>query len=282
MINYKMLLENLDSVKCQFSNSESVRLFVLDSFLEPGFTEKLSTLHDEVILGTGKDPSAPKKHLHVSRKLGVHKTEMMAPLQQQFFQEISSPKFLAWLSEVTGISPIYADPDLEGDGLHQIFPGGFLNVHTDFNFHPRNQAWQRRLNILFYLNTGWKKEWKGDLEIYNEDVTRVIKTIEPIGNRVAVFETSETSFHGHPEPLACPDGVTRKSLAAYFYTDWPDGLQHRDKTNYKLVPWQKTRILDEVATLKTKGVDDIEIRDSLTKRYQPAALKELLPSLFVK
>ena len=36
---------------------------------------------------------------------------------------------------------------------------------------------------------------------------------------MAVFSTSEISYHGHPEPLTCPDGWTRKSIATYYYTN---------------------------------------------------------------
>ena len=41
-------------------------------------------------------------------------------------------------------------------------------------------------------------------------------------NRAVVFDTSNKSYHGHPTPLACPDGESRKSLALYYYTtDYP-------------------------------------------------------------
>ena len=55
-------------------------------------------------------------------------------------------------------------------------------------------------------------------------------------------KTSERSIHGHPSLLSCPVGVTRKSLALYFYlpnpqtisipavkhnTLWVDRAQHR-------------------------------------------------------
>jgi hypothetical protein len=42
--------------------------------------------------------------------------------------------------------------------------------------------------------------------------------ILPIFNRCVVFSTTSTSFHGHPEPLACPEGETRKSIALYYYS----------------------------------------------------------------
>ncbi|MEQ8757981.1 MAG: hypothetical protein RID09_31295 [Coleofasciculus sp. G1-WW12-02] len=30
---------------------------------------------------------------------------------------------------------------------------------------------------------------------------------------------TEFSYHGHPEPLTCPEGRTRKSLALYYYSN---------------------------------------------------------------
>lgn len=33
-----------------------------------------------------------------------------------------------------------------------------------------------------------------------------------------IFSTTRFSYHGHPNPLTCPDNRTRKSLAFYYYT----------------------------------------------------------------
>ena len=41
--------------------------------------------------------------------------------------------------------------ELNGGGLHSIRRGGYLDIHTDFNFHPTTKK-NRRLNLLFYLN----------------------------------------------------------------------------------------------------------------------------------
>ena len=45
-----------------------------------------------------------------------------------------------------------------------------------------------------------------------------LAAIAPTFNRCVIFETNQVSFHGHPKPLATPAGITRKSLAAYYYT----------------------------------------------------------------
>jgi hypothetical protein len=37
--------------------------------------------------------------------------------------------------------------------------------------------------------------------------------VSPNFNRDMNFGTTDFTYHGHPDPLACPEGVTRKSLA---------------------------------------------------------------------
>ena len=41
----------------------------------------------------------------------------------------------------------------------------------------------------------------------------------PSFNRCVLFKTSRHSLHGHPKPLACPEGDSRKSLALYYFRD---------------------------------------------------------------
>jgi hypothetical protein len=45
-----------------------------------------------------------------------------------------------------------------------------------------------------------------------------VVSITPLYNRAVIFETSDMSYHGHPEALRCPEGVYRKSIALYYYT----------------------------------------------------------------
>ena len=42
--------------------------------------------------------------------------------------------------------------------------------------------------------------------------------INPFGNRIVIFSTSPTSFHGCPEQINCPKDVYRSSINLYYYT----------------------------------------------------------------
>jgi hypothetical protein len=50
-------------------------------------------------------------------------------------------------------------------------------------------------------------------------MTECAKKVLPIFNRCVIFSTTDYAFHGHPVPLTCPKGWTRKSIATYYYSN---------------------------------------------------------------
>ena len=132
-------------------------------------------------------------------------------------RQFNSQVFVEFLETLTGIKGLIPDPHYHGGGLHQIPRGGTLKVHADFDQH-RNLKVDRRVNALLYLNEDWRDEYGGHLELWNREMTHPVKRVAPIANRLVVFQTSDTSFHGHPDALAVPKGRFRRSLAWYYYT----------------------------------------------------------------
>jgi Rps23 Pro-64 3,4-dihydroxylase Tpa1-like proline 4-hydroxylase len=152
------------------------------------------------------------------RKLGYfHERSRVSKTIREFLDAMNSFEMLLWLEALTGIEGLIPDPYFGGGGLHQIEPGGFLKIHADFNVHPKLKL-DRRLNMLVYLNKDWRDEYGGHLELWNRDGKTCRERILPVFNRTVVFSTTDTSFHGHPHPLASPPGITRKSISLYYYT----------------------------------------------------------------
>src|SRR3954467_7212987 len=151
------------------------------------------------------------------RKLATKDDSIMGPATRRLLAELNSGTFIDFLERLTGIDGLIPDPHFAGGGLHQIEPGGHLKVHADFNRHPRTEL-ERRLNVLIYLNRDWKDEYGGAFELWNEDMTAAVQKVMPYWNRCVVFSTTSTSYHGHPEPLTCPEDRTRKSIALYYYS----------------------------------------------------------------
>jgi hypothetical protein len=151
-------------------------------------------------------------------KLACRDERLLGEVIRGLIWEMNSQVFLRFLEILTGIENLIPDPQLSGGGMHQIVRGGQLGMHVDFNKHGAYQL-DRRLNLLLYLNKDWREEYGGHLELWNEDMSRCEQRILPVFNRVALFSTTEKSWHGHPNPLACPEGWSRKSIALYYYTN---------------------------------------------------------------
>lgn len=150
-------------------------------------------------------------------KLAASRESLIPPSIRNVLYALNSQTFLTFLEKLTGIHGLIADPYFKGGGMHQTERGGKLGVHIDFNRYDHLSLY-RRLNVLIYLNEDWREDYGGALELWSQDGKRCEKRINPLFNRCVIFNTIETSYHGHPHPLTCPEGRTRRSVALYYYT----------------------------------------------------------------
>lgn len=167
-------------------------------------------------------------------KLGYSDERDFGPTLRALGHELNSGPFLRYLERLTRIENLLPDVHMTGGGLHQYLPGAVLRVHADFNRLPGFNL-DRRLNLLLYLNAQWQPEWGGDLELWDGEMRDCKVRIAPRANRCVIFSTTSTSYHGMPEPLATPDGVTRRSLALYYYSN---GRPAHERTPDHSTLWQ--------------------------------------------
>lgn len=175
---------------------------------------------------------------------GLHKRQVDPNECNQYlrgiFQFFNSAPMLQFFEKLTGIDGLIADPYFTGGGFHEIKTGGLLGVHSDFRINKSLHV-ERRINAIIYLNKDWQDSYGGNLELWDAGMTKCLKEIAPIFNRCVVFNTDHDSNHGHPEPLNTPEGLTRKSIALYYYTAsravYDNYVQHR--TLYKPRPKDK-------------------------------------------
>jgi hypothetical protein len=151
-------------------------------------------------------------------KLASAAEASFGPATRLLLYHLNSATFLDFLSSVTGIKHLIPDPGFAGGGLHQIVPGGKLGIHVDFNKHE-DYGLDRRLNLLLYLNKDWRESYGGHLELWDRSMSECQAKVLPMFNRVMIFGTTDFTYHGHPDPLRCPDHMTRKSLALYYFSN---------------------------------------------------------------
>jgi Rps23 Pro-64 3,4-dihydroxylase Tpa1-like proline 4-hydroxylase len=142
----------------------------------------------------------------------------LGPQTQALMAELNSSVFVTFLEQLTGIEHLIPDPHFHAAGIFDVPQGGFLDVHADFSANARLRL-ERRINVLLYLNHDWKDEYNGQLELWSNKPREKVESILPIFNRVVVFNTTGQALHGHPQPIQCPDGMSRKVLSAYYFTN---------------------------------------------------------------
>jgi hypothetical protein len=208
---------------------------VIDDFLPAALLRRVVAEFPQRRTGRFDDPQ--------SRLKTGYQLEMIAsPFITNLLHALNSAPFLVFLEKLTGVAGLIPDPWFEGGGLHETARGGHLSIHADFNIH-RQLGLIRRLNLILFLNEGWQEAWGGALELWDRGMQRAEVKALPVSGRAVVFNTDADSYHGHPDPLACPDTVFRRSIALYYYTSPRDGLaQVREHTTqFKVRPGSADR-----------------------------------------
>lgn len=213
-IDFESLLAREHAIANEFNSMVPFRFISIEGFFKP---DKLPQIHDSY--PTITDGLWDGKTYIDQRNKFQKTTFEKDSVFNQVFRELNSPEFLHWLERITGIDSLIADEELFGGGLHQSTTGAFLNVHVDYNVHPKTKL-HRRLNVLVYMNHDWNDAYEGHLELwdFSNEKKVMIGKFAPTLNRCVIFETNEISYHGHPKPLKTPSGVNRKSIATYYYT----------------------------------------------------------------
>lgn len=167
----------------------------------------------------------------IEQKKALNHWDRFPPVTYKVMSIFNSPPFLAELESLTGIQGLQIDPGLNGGGWHGHTAGGKLNVHLDYSVHPKLTL-ERRLNLIVYITSGWDPRWGGQLGLWEGDADRPTtlgQKIDCLFNRAVLFDTTQDSWHGLPEPITCPPGAIRKSLAVYYLTEPREAASPRGK-----------------------------------------------------
>jgi hypothetical protein len=205
---------SFDELLPEFQGADPFNHVVIDNFLADGVAEAVVK---EFPAFDG--PIWNEYNNAIEVKKACNHWDRFPRATYQLFSYLNSKAFVDEMSKLAG-EQLYADPGLHGGGWHSHATGGKLNMHLDYSIHPKTGL-ERRLNLIVYLQPDWQAQWGGALGLWRHDEAKnapgeLVKQIPCLFNRAVIFDTSQNSWHGLPDPVLCPPGKPRNSLAVYY------------------------------------------------------------------
>lgn len=210
---------DLEVLRERFQRGHPFPHLVLDGVFD---AEDLRSIHDEVPepnaciwtrWGSGGEESCGARN----SKRGISSLLLLGDATCRLLRWLNSDDFVANLCAITGEPRLSVDYTFNGGGLHCTGRGGRLRVHADKVRHPRPTLFDQAINLILFVHPDWREDYRAELEFWSRDAREKCVSIFPRFNRLVLFRSDRESFHGHPQPALCPEGVYRTSLAVYYY-----------------------------------------------------------------
>lgn len=210
MINFQRLEKEKDELREKFLSAKPFPHIAIDDFLDKEAALKLYE--------NAPKPSSDhmyKDYFFSKNRYAFENVAELSPYHKELMDDILSDKFAKLISYITD-EDVFFDPDMHGGGAHVGALNSHLDMHADYNYHPKKPTWYRNLNLLLYLNKDWKEEYGGSLKL--EDHRTGERTeVQPLFNRLAIMHCREYTLHGY-DTTHFPEGKYRTSIAIYAYT----------------------------------------------------------------
>ena len=208
-------INNIDYYKHEFNNKlEGLdnKFVVIDKFLNDNIVNKISdTFPEDYNNKNWFYYENPLEVKYLNSSINTYPEKI-----KNLYYILSTDYMVNIFSQITDIKDLEYDTTLYGSSIQSMPRYGRLNLHLDYEKHPLLKNKERRLNIILYLNKTWKDEWNGDTELWNTCVAKCVMSQKIKYNSAIIFETNNTSWHGVPKKIMCPDNMSRKTLAYYY------------------------------------------------------------------
>ena len=201
---------------------------VLDGFLPPDLFEEISR---DLLYRCPPREQWNRYEAPFERKVALPCERIPESLRLRWLVEtLNSRESAQLIGEGMG-HDLLPDPARIGGGINWVGPDDFLKLHADANVVHSYPDRRRRVNLIYYVHPTWERAWDGDLELWPAihaegrwwpDGARAAEAvkIEPVPNRLVVFEVCDTSMHGHPNPIRDSRGNVRFSLALFYFAPY--------------------------------------------------------------
>jgi Rps23 Pro-64 3,4-dihydroxylase Tpa1-like proline 4-hydroxylase len=155
-----------------------------------------------------------------------------------------SDEFTNFLRKELNRPLLVSDAEPQWSGLRTMMRGSYQLIHSDARTHPKTGL-VKQLSCLFYLNKNWEPKDEGCLELWDDEVSFGVERISPVFNRLAIFENSNTSYHGVP--------VVKSDRRAITFSVMNDVKNNHERKKALFVPRpQDPKEVEEIGIARSK------------------------------
>lgn len=221
------------AASAEYHLPRTVKSFVVDELLPAELATAIATSFPPI------EKLVLKSHLGELKYVGVQMNEYPGLLEETIYA-FQQPEVVKMVGQICGLGGLIPDEHLYAGGISSMVEGHFLNPHLD-NSHDFERKRYRALNLLYYSTPGWKVDYGGNLELWDDGPKGQPRTIESRFNRLVVMRTDKTSWHS-VSPVRRPG--PRTCVSNYFFTLEPvDGHEDYHVTSFRGRPEQKFKDL---------------------------------------
>ena len=232
----QLIVERLDrdkgAISADFHTDREIktRFTAIDDLLPDDIARRFADAFPDVLQMRLLDSFRERKY--TSKSLDI-----FDPLISDITFAFQDERVIDTVAEITGITDAIGDPQLYAGGISAMTKGHFLNPHLD-NSHDVDQKNYRVLNLLYYVSPEWKAENGGNLELWDEGVTKPVE-IPSLFNRLVLMSTNDKSWHSVNEVRV---DQPRYCISNYYFSPHsPNGYETTHVTYFMARPEQKFR-----------------------------------------
>ena len=254
MINF----QDYDKLNKEFNDtSKPYRYVVIDNFFNDDIANQLCDDYpsqDDTRWYRFRDKIEGIKNVLEQGMYGISKKEDMSDLWVQVLSQLNSLEYCKTLEKMTGFTGIIPDTYNDGlghwTGLRFMKEGSHQLIHSDARLHPHLKL-EKKLTIVGWMNKDWKESDSGHLEVWNDEMTECVEKVEPLFNRVILFDNTETAYHGVPKVNSY-----RKSFLLSLLKDTENYKEVRPKALFVKRPNEPDEeLIDKIAEARANLTD---------------------------
>ena len=189
--------------------------WVIDQAFDENFSKEILKLwpsQSDERWNRGYDVINGKKNRLEGNMLAMSGKQNMPEFFRQFLTSVNGPSSIDMYEKITGVMDLKVDDSWRWAGLRETLPGGYQLIHSDARKHPES-GFRKELTFLCYFRDGYEKgSDEGCLEMWSDDMSQRVHEIEPIHNRMVIFQNTDKSYHGVPATKANRKAITFSML----------------------------------------------------------------------